>query len=120
MPGSARRRRNAAADAEDDAVSEKVNESRSWHQAAQPRYDWRLSAACRELDPDLFFPIGSAGPAVTQIAEAKRICLTCPVRKPCLDWAIRHYQDHGIWGGLTEVERQALRSAINVRQRRLA
>ena len=101
-------------------MSEKVNESGPWGQAAQPRSDWRLSAACRDLDPDLFFPIGSAGPAVTQVAEAKQVCLTCPVRTPCLDWAIRHYQDYGIWGGTTEVERQTLRSVINVRQRRPA
>ena len=99
---------DAAVDAEDDAVNEKVNESRS--RPAAPRFDWRLSAACRDLDPDLFFPVGTAGPAVTQAAEAKRICLTCPVRTPCLDWAVRYYQDHGIWGGTTETERQALRS----------
>jgi WhiB family redox-sensing transcriptional regulator len=98
-------------------VSEKVNENWPCDQVAQQRSDWRLSAACRELDPDLFFPIGSAGPAVAQIAEAKRICLTCQVRTPCLDWAMRHYQDHGIWGGTTEAERQALRSVAIVRQR---
>jgi WhiB family redox-sensing transcriptional regulator len=121
MSGSAGRgRRNAAADAEDDAVSEKLNENRPRHQAGQPRFNWRLSAACRDLDPDLFFPIGAAGPAVTQVAEAKQICVTCPVRTPCLDWALRHYQDFGIWGGATESERQALRAAVNVRQRRPA
>jgi WhiB family redox-sensing transcriptional regulator len=120
LPGSARRRRKAAADAEDDAVSEKVDGNRSWHRApaGPPRFDWRLSAACRDLDPDLFFPIGTAGPAVTQVAEAKEVCLTCPVRSSCLDWALRHYQDYGIWGGTTERERQALRTAINVQQRR--
>jgi WhiB family redox-sensing transcriptional regulator len=106
-----------AADAEGETVSEKVNESRSCQQAAQPRFNWRLSAACRDLDPDLFFPIGTAGPAVIQVAEAKQVCVTCPVRQSCLDWALRHYQDYGIWGGTTEVERQALRSVLNVRQR---
>ena len=85
--------------------------------AAQPRFDWRLSAACRDLDPDLFFPIGTAGPAVAQVAEAKRVCLTCPVRKHCLAWAVRHYQDYGIWGGMTELERKALRTAASVQQR---
>lgn len=82
-----------------------------------PKFDWRLLAACRYLDPDLFFPIGTTGPSVTQIAEAKRVCQDCPVRNACLDWAINHYQDYGIWGGTTELERQALRTAINVRQR---
>jgi WhiB family transcriptional regulator, redox-sensing transcriptional regulator len=96
-----------------------VDENSPW-QAAQPRVDWRQAAACRDLDPDLFFPIGTAGPAVTQIAEAKRICRTCPVRTPCLGWAIQHVQDHGIWGGMTEPERQALRAAIPMSRRRTA
>ena len=99
-------------------MSEKVSENWSWRWAARPRVDWRLFAACRDLNPDLFFPIGTAGPAVTQVAKAKQACLTCPVRTPCLDWALRHCQDYGIWGGTTETERQALRAALNVRQRR--
>jgi WhiB family redox-sensing transcriptional regulator len=73
---------------------------------------WRQAAACRDIDPDLFFPIGTAGPAVAQIAEAKRVCWTCPVRTSCLGWAIKHYQDYGIWGGMTEPERQAMRAAL--------
>lgn len=85
-------------------------------QAARARADWRQAAACRDLD--LFFPIGTTGPAASQIADAKRVCEACPVRIPCLNWAMRHYQDHGIWGGVTELERQALRALINVRQRR--
>jgi WhiB family transcriptional regulator, redox-sensing transcriptional regulator len=123
--GSATGRSNAAANAEDEAMPEKVtkkaNETGPRHPAARPPFDWRLAAACRDLDPDVFFPIGTAGPAaVIQVAEAKRICLGCPVRTPCLDWALRHHQDHGIWGGLTAAERQALRSAASVRQRRPA
>jgi WhiB family transcriptional regulator, redox-sensing transcriptional regulator len=96
-----------------------VNENIPW-QAAQPESDWRKAAACRDIDPDLFFPVGTAGPAVTQIAEAKQICRTCPVRTLCLGWAIQHYQDYGIWGGMTEPERQALRTAITVSRRRTA
>jgi WhiB family transcriptional regulator, redox-sensing transcriptional regulator len=87
---------------------------------AGPKFDWRLAAACRNLDPDLFFPIGTTGPSVSQIAEAKQVCLTCPVRNACLNWAVSHYQDYGIWGGTTELERQALRTAVNLRQRRPA
>lgn len=70
--------------------------------------DWRLDAACRFADPDLFFPIGTTGPAVPQVAEARRICHGCPVRAACLDWALRHDQVHGVWGGTTEEERRAL------------
>lgn len=109
-----------AFDAEGDAVSEKASDSRALRRVGQPRFDWRLSAACRDLDPDLFFPIGSAGPAVTQATAAKQVCLACPVRQPCLDWALRHYQDHGIWGGTTELERRALRTAVSLRPRRPA
>ena len=40
--------------------------------------------------------------------RAKAICATCPVRGPCLDYALRIREQHGIWGGLNEVERRAL------------
>jgi WhiB family redox-sensing transcriptional regulator len=71
--------------------------------------NWRLHAACREEDPDLFFPIGSTGPAVVQTAEAKAVCRSCPVQAACLEWALENRQDSGIWGGLSENERRALK-----------
>ncbi|MBQ1109357.1 WhiB family transcriptional regulator [Streptomyces sp. 404i] len=71
--------------------------------------NWRLHAACREEDPDLFFPIGSTGPAVVQIEEAKAVCRTCPVQAACLEWALENKQDSGIWGGLSENERRSLK-----------
>ena len=66
---------------------------------------WRELAACRGTDLDLFFPGRgeSAGPA-------RQVCAACPVRQPCLDYAISNRITHGIWGGLTELERRALRS----------
>jgi len=66
---------------------------------------WRELAACRGTDLGLFFPEGgeSAGPA-------RQVCAACPVRQPCLDYAITNRITHGIWGGLTERERRALRS----------
>jgi WhiB family redox-sensing transcriptional regulator len=73
---------------------------------------WRSRAACRQVDPDLFFPVGMAGPATEQAAEAKRLCLACTVRRPCLDWALRHGMRYGIWGGTTEDDRAALRRAL--------
>jgi Transcription factor WhiB len=39
---------------------------------------WRDDAACRDADPDLFFPVGTTGPAPRHIDEAKRICRACP------------------------------------------
>ena len=66
---------------------------------------WRDRAACRGADLDLFFP-GRGESA----EPARRICAACPVRQPCLDYAISHGITHGIWGGLTERDRRALRS----------
>lgn len=71
--------------------------------------DWRRRAACCSEDPELFFPVGSAGPALMQIAEAKKICARCPVQTPCLRFALVTGQDYGIWGGRTEAERRRLR-----------
>ncbi|SCK25644.1 transcription factor WhiB [Streptomyces sp. WMMB 714] len=69
--------------------------------------DWMLDAACRDEDPELFFPIGTTGPAVLQAEEAKAVCRRCPVIERCLEaGADQHY---GVWGGLSETERQALR-----------
>jgi len=67
--------------------------------------DWRPHAACRSVDPELFFPISSIGASLEQVAAAKAICARCPVRPECLAFALRTAQIHGIWGGLTEQER---------------
>ncbi|MEU0137233.1 WhiB family transcriptional regulator [Streptomyces sp. NPDC006296] len=71
--------------------------------------NWRTHAACREEDPDLFFPIGSTGPALVQAEEAKAVCGACTVREQCLEWALENGQDAGVWGGLDENERRALK-----------
>jgi WhiB family redox-sensing transcriptional regulator len=69
--------------------------------------DWRHHAACRDVDPELFFPIGNTGPALLQIDEAKSVCQRCKVTEPCLQWALESGQDAGVWGGLSEDERRA-------------
>lgn len=71
--------------------------------------DWRHSALCREEDPELFFPIGTAGPAALQVEEAKTVCRRCSVSKECLSWALETGQDAGVWGGTSEDERRALK-----------
>lgn len=77
---------------------------------ASAESDWRHKAACRHIvDPDLFFPIGNTGPALDQIEAAKRVCSPCEVRQECLEWALSTRQDSGVWGGLSEDERKALR-----------
>ena len=71
--------------------------------------DWRAVAACRDTDPDLFFPVGTTGPAIDQI-ERPRPCAANARRKaPCLEFALTTNQDSGIWGGTSEEERRKLR-----------
>lgn len=65
--------------------------------------NWRAQAACND-SPDLFFPIGTTGPAVQQVQAAKSVCQHCPVRDDCLEWALTHDVDHGVWGGLEAAE----------------
>ncbi|MER6349957.1 WhiB family transcriptional regulator [Streptomyces sp. NPDC001595] len=71
--------------------------------------NWRNQAACLREDPDLFFPIGTSGPALMQTEQAKAICRRCPVREPCLQYALDSDQAIGVWGGTSETERRAIR-----------
>jgi WhiB family redox-sensing transcriptional regulator len=71
--------------------------------------DWRKRAACKDEDPELFFPIGDVGPAVAQIDKAKAVCRRCPVVDECLNWALTMGEDDGVWGGMSEDERRAVR-----------
>lgn len=70
--------------------------------------DFRHRGACRDEDPELFFPVGIRGPALQQEAEAKAVCARCPVQAECLDYAISTGQDHGVFGGMGERERRAV------------
>ncbi|MFJ1807972.1 MULTISPECIES: WhiB family transcriptional regulator [unclassified Streptomyces] len=78
--------------------------------------DWRQHALCRDEDPDLFFPIGTSGPALLQTEQAKAVCRRCPVREACLDWAMETDQSLGVWGGTSETERRALKRRIRARR----
>lgn len=65
---------------------------------------WQDHAGCRDTDTELFYPeLGKRS------ARAQRICAGCPVRQACLDHALRVGEAHGVWGGLTEDERRAVR-----------
>jgi WhiB family transcriptional regulator, redox-sensing transcriptional regulator len=70
--------------------------------------DWWLRAACRFIEPDLFFPISNSGASRDQATTAKAVCAACEVRSECLAFAGRTRQNHGIRGGLTEDERAAI------------
>jgi WhiB family redox-sensing transcriptional regulator len=82
--------------------------------------DWREKALCRDTDPDLFFPIGTTGPAIEQIAAAKAVCMQCPAQPECLEFALATNQEAGVWGGTSEEERRKLRKAWLARRRRAA
>ena len=86
-----------------------MTDTNPWRSTGAERTNWRDHAACSGLDPDLFFPVSTAGASLTDIEAAKRVCQRCPVTTPCLHWALDLGQVSGIWGGTTEEERRALR-----------
>jgi WhiB family redox-sensing transcriptional regulator len=67
---------------------------------------WASRSACQTADPDLFFP--SRSTSKERIAEAKAICVSCPVREACLREALRANDQVAICGGLTPQERKGL------------
>ena len=79
--------------------------------------EWRRTAACRDTDPDLFFPVGTTGPAIEQIESAKAVCRACDAQSLCLEYALATNQDSGIWGGTSEDERRQLRKQYQAARR---
>jgi len=65
--------------------------------------DWMGQGRCRDMDPALFFPSDGIG-----VQAAQRICSECPVRGPCLEYALDNRVDHGVWGGTSERERRRI------------
>jgi len=73
--------------------------------------EWQVRAACRGPQAAAFFPppqFERKDERLQREARAKSICATCPVRRPCLEYALEIREPHGIWGGLNEAERRAL------------
>lgn len=68
---------------------------------------WIADAACRGVDPNVFFPQRHVGWAPSR--EAKAICAGCPVIVLCRDYAVAHAAIRGVWGGLSHRERLVLR-----------
>jgi len=91
----------AGKDAEGGSVAIELVEQRTW----------QLRAACRGPESAMFFPPTYAERRDERDAResrAKAICAVCPVRRECLEYALRIGEQHGIWGGLTEAERRVL------------
>lgn len=71
------------------------------------RWDWQLLAACRGLDSEVFFhPDGERGSAREERERAaKAVCAGCPVLRECAEHALAVREPYGVWGGMTEDER---------------
>ncbi len=77
---------------------------------------WSTRAACKGLDPSIFYP-----PTDEEAEEAKAICAVCPVQVECLEHAISLREKNGVWGGATERERlRIIRRRRRLRQQDLA
>lgn len=72
--------------------------------------EWMADGKCRDTPPATFFPSDGVG-----VDAARRICQDCPVKAPCLEYALQNRIDHGVWGGTSERERRRI-----LRRRRLA
>jgi WhiB family transcriptional regulator, redox-sensing transcriptional regulator len=70
---------------------------------------WMAAGRCRDLPPTTFFPSDGVG-----VDRARKICATCSAQAPCLEYALEHRIDHGVWGGTSERERRRM-----LRRRRL-
>jgi WhiB family redox-sensing transcriptional regulator len=71
--------------------------------------EWTTQALCAQVDPEIFFPEQGGS-----TEAAKRVCVGCPVRSECLAWALVNREPFGIWGGMSERERGALRRGKHV------
>lgn len=64
---------------------------------------WMHQGKCRELRPETFFPSDGVG-----VEVARKICADCPVKEPCLEYALYNRIEHGVWGGASERERRRI------------
>jgi WhiB family redox-sensing transcriptional regulator len=71
---------------------------------ATPDLAWQEQALCAQTGGDFFFPEPGSS-----VRDAKRICALCPIRPSCLEYALDNDERFGVWGGLSEKERLALR-----------
>jgi WhiB family redox-sensing transcriptional regulator len=73
--------------------------------------EWRRNAECRGPNGAWFYPPSRPErreERARREARAKMICAMCAVSRQCLEYALDTHEQHGVWGGLTEVERRLL------------
>lgn len=68
--------------------------------------DWMAHGNCRLEPPATFFPSDGVG-----VEIAKKVCVDCAVAEPCLEYALYHRIDHGVWGGASERQRRRILKA---------
>lgn len=85
-----------------------------------PVLEWRDLAACKDTDPESYFPVGTSGAALDLIDRARSTCQICPVVEECLMYALETNQEAGVWGGYAEDDRRRLRKRWLAERRRTA
>lgn len=78
-----------------------------------PDVQERSKAACKGKDTEFFFPTSALG-----INKAKAVCEKCPIKTPCLQFALENNEEHGIWGGTTERRRKVLIKQLGIQVKR--
>ena len=73
-------------------------------------WEWQFDGSCRTVDPATFFhPEGERGPSrEARDRAAKSVCASCPVIAQCAAHALAVREPYGVWGGMTEEEREAI------------
>ena len=65
---------------------------------------WKTQGKCVGFDTEEFFP-----PKGVNIGHLKEFCSGCPVAVECLDYALKHTIEYGVWGGMSVTERQQIK-----------
>ncbi len=73
------------------------------------RPDWWDHASCAGVGPRFFFPEKDVDGGTAAASDAKWWCRACPVKSECLEHALTNNEKEGVWGGLSSLERRALR-----------
>ncbi len=91
-------------------MAERTSSLARLFRTSEPENDWRASAACKGIDPELFFAsedLPNKQDRIERESAAKAICVPCVVRADCLTYAIAAGERYGVWGGLNPQERRA-------------
>lgn len=89
--------------------AEQREEDTQWMDAADADTSWMVKGRCAHMSPSLFFPSDGVG-----VEVARKICGDCPVRTPCLEYALAQRIDHGVWGGTSERQRRRILRARRI------